>query len=740
MDVTAPLLVSADPLLVADVQRLCAAAGVVAEVVRDPAHAIRMWSSAPVVLVGADVASALAAASPPRRQRVHVLGRSPVGDTMFRDALGVGAETVAGLPASETWLVELLTDVGDGGAAPGVTIGVIGGSGGAGATVFAAAMAQMASQDGRTLLVDADPIGAGVDRVLGLENSDGIRWDSMLQTTGRLSSRSLREALPRSGQLSVLTWPTDRPASLQAFAMREVLSAGRRGFDAVVVDLPRHRDAVVDETISRCDHVVLVSTLTVPGVTAAARVAHRLPESTPTAAPGHPWQSRRGRAGVREPAVADPAGRGDGRPARPGRVDQPGRRAGPFPSGHSRAGRAIGVAVAAAATGRGRGMTETVSAELLDDVRERLARDAAPLTPQLVAQALREQGRPVGDATVLAVHDALHRDVVGAGPLEPLLRLEGVTDVLVNGADQVWIDRGAGLERTGIGFPHDGAVRRLAQRLAASGGRRLDDASPYVDLRLPDGSRFHAVLAPVARPGTVLSLRVPRQRVFTLAELVEAGSVAAEGAALLELVVQRRLAFLVSGGTGSGKTTLLNALLSLVGPGERLVLVEDASELRPDHAHVVALEARPANIEGAGEVTLRTLVRQALRMRPDRLVVGEVRGAEVVDMLAAMNTGHEGGCATVHANSAGDVPSRVEGLALAAGLTREATHSQLYSAVDVVIHLGRGRDRQRRVHEIGVVTRSPDGNVEVLTGVSFAADGSLVPGPAIDALSALIEP
>ena len=300
MDVTAPLLVSADPLLVADVHRLCAAAGVVPEVVRDPAHAIRLWASAPVVLVGSDVATALAAASPPRRQRVHVLGRSPVGDTMFRDALGVGAETVAGLPASETWLVELLTDVGDGGAAPGVTIGVIGGSGGAGATVFAAAMAQMASDSGRTLLVDADPIGAGVDRVLGLENSDGIRWDSMLQTTGRLSSRSLREALPRTGQLSVLTWPTDRPASLQAFAMREVLSAGRRGFDAVVVDLPRHRDAVVDETISRCDHVVLVSTLTVPGVTAAARVAHRLPETTPT----RHLVTRGNRAGVAPEAVS----------------------------------------------------------------------------------------------------------------------------------------------------------------------------------------------------------------------------------------------------------------------------------------------------------------------------------------------------------------------------------------------------------------------------------------------------
>jgi pilus assembly protein CpaF len=384
-------------------------------------------------------------------------------------------------------------------------------------------------------------------------------------------------------------------------------------------------------------------------------------------------------------------------------------------------------------------MSEVVPAELLEVVRERLARDAAPLTPQVVARALREQGRPVGDATVLAVHDALHRDVVGAGPLEPLLRLDGVTDVLVNGCDEVWIDRGAGLERTGVGFPDDRAVRRLAQRLAALGGRRLDDASPYVDLRLPDGSRFHAVLAPVSRPGTVLSLRVPRQRVFTLAELVAAGTIGGEGAGLLGQVVARRLAFLVSGGTGSGKTTLLNAMLSLVDADQRLVLVEDASELRPDHAHVVALESRPANIEGAGEITLRTLVRQALRMRPDRLVVGEVRGGEVVDMLAAMNTGHEGGCATLHANSAADVPSRIEGLALAAGLNREAAHSQLASAVDVVVHLGRGADRRRQVHEIGVVTRTGGGPVEVVPGVRFGEDGSLLPGPALDRLAGLLE-
>ena len=281
MDVSAPVLVSSDPLLLDDLHRLCAAAGVVPEVVVDPAEVLKRWASAPVVLVGADRVGTMATCAPPRRPRVHVLGRSPVADDLFRDALAVGAESVAALPASETWLVELLTDVGDGPADPGVTIGVIGGSGGAGATVYAAALAQASSAVGSTLLVDADPLGAGIDRVLGLETRDGIRWDSMLQTTGRLSSRSLREALPRSGQLSVLTWPTDRPASLQAFAMREVLSAGRRGFGAVVVDLPRHRDAVVEEAISRCDHVVLVSTTTVPGVSSAARVAARLPAYTP---------------------------------------------------------------------------------------------------------------------------------------------------------------------------------------------------------------------------------------------------------------------------------------------------------------------------------------------------------------------------------------------------------------------------------------------------------------------------
>ena len=368
-------------------------------------------------------------------------------------------------------------------------------------------------------------------------------------------------------------------------------------------------------------------------------------------------------------------------------------------------------------------------AELVEEVRERLARGSGEVTPHRVAEALRASGRPVGDATVLAVHEALRRDVVGAGPLEPLLRMPDVTDVLVNGCDQVYADRGQGLERVDVSFPNDESVRRLAQRLAASGGRRLDDATPHVDVRLRDGTRFHAVLAPLARPGTVLSLRVPHQRVLSLDDLVAAGTVTEHGARVLRLVIARRLAFLVSGGTGSGKTTLLNTLLSQVPDTHRLVLVEDASELRPDHPHVVGLEARPPNIEGAGEVTLRTLVRQALRMRPDRLVVGEVRGAEVVELLAALNTGHEGGCGTVHANSARDVPARIEALALAAGLSREAAHSQFLAGVDAVLHLGRDVDGRRVLREVAVPRRRPDGLADMDTAVAFPGGGRAVTGP-----------
>ncbi|MDT0200553.1 TadA family conjugal transfer-associated ATPase [Nocardioides sp. AE5] len=376
----------------------------------------------------------------------------------------------------------------------------------------------------------------------------------------------------------------------------------------------------------------------------------------------------------------------------------------------------------------------TAPPDLLEEARERLATTGEELTPQRVAEALRAAGRPVGDETVLAVHEALRSDVLGAGPLDPLLRMPGVTDVLVNGADQVWIDRGHGLEPAGITFPGEPAVRRLAQRLAAGGGRRLDDATPWVDVRLADGTRCHAVLAPLARPGTVISLRVPSRTGRSLTDLGEQGAFARPGLLLLRRIVAANLSFLVSGGTGSGKTTLLAAMLTEVDPTHRLVLVEDASELRPAHPHVVGLEARTANVEGAGAVPMQVLVRQALRMRPDRLVVGEVRGGEVTDLLAALNTGHEGGCGTVHANSAADVPARIEALALPAGLTREAAHSQFASAIDAVLHLVRDATGQRRLAEVAVPRQRPDGLVRMESAVRFTAEGTAREGAGIEDL------
>lgn len=375
-----------------------------------------------------------------------------------------------------------------------------------------------------------------------------------------------------------------------------------------------------------------------------------------------------------------------------------------------------------------------VEAGLVDAVRADLARSPGDLTPHRVAEALRKTGRPVGDATVLTVHEHLRRDVLGAGLLQPLINDPAVTDVLVNGPDRVYVDRGRGLELTRVRFTDEQSVRRLAQRLASSGGRRLDDASPYVDVRLGDGTRFHAVLAPVARTGTSLSLRVPRRRAFSLTELAGIGSLGSAGLRVLTRVIESRLAFLITGGTGSGKTTLLAAMLSAVPPAERIVLVEDSSELAPDHPHVVALEARPANLEGAGELTMRLLVRQALRMRPDRLVVGEVRGGEVVDLLGALNTGHEGGCGTLHANSAVDVIARVEALALAGGLPRDAAHSQFAAAVDVVFHVVRDRTGQRRLAQLAVPQRADNGLVSMVPAIEFPAVDRAVSGPGLAVL------
>ncbi|MGW9523477.1 TadA family conjugal transfer-associated ATPase [Streptomyces diastaticus] len=362
-------------------------------------------------------------------------------------------------------------------------------------------------------------------------------------------------------------------------------------------------------------------------------------------------------------------------------------------------------------------------AGLLDAVRRHLAEEGAEPTEARVAQALREQGRMLGGAEVLQTAARLRSEIAGAGPLEPLLADPEVTDVLVCAPDRVWVDRGGGLELSGVRFADAEAVRGLARRLAAVAGRRLDDARPWVDARLPDGTRMHAVLPPVAVGCTCLSLRVVRPKAFTLAELVAAGTLPPGGDRLLAALVGARLSFLISGGTGSGKTTLLSALLGLVGPAERIVLAEDSAELRPDHPHVVRLETRPANQEGRGAVALDDLVRQALRMRPDRLVVGEVRGAEVLHLLAALNTGHQGGAGTVHANAAADVPARLEALGTAAGLDRAALHSQVAAALSVVLHLARDPDGRRRLAEIHVLARDPAGLVVTVPALRWGVDG-----------------
>ncbi|MCW2541592.1 MAG: hypothetical protein JWN95_3317 [Frankiales bacterium] len=338
---------------------------------------------------------------------------------------------------------------------------------------------------------------------------------------------------------------------------------------------------------------------------------------------------------------------------------------------------------------------------LLDRVRARLAEHPAQLS-----DVARDESRLLVDSVALTeLSQELAAQLDGAGPLEPLLALADVTDVLVNAADRVWIDRGHGLELTAVRFGADAEIRALAARLAAQTGRRLDDAAPYVDAALPDGTRLHAILPPLVDHPT-LSLRVLARRSLSLAELVARDAMPEPIAELLRAVVDARLNVLVSGGTGTGKTTLLSALLGCVSPNERIVTVEDAAELNVRHPHVIGLRARTANVELAGAIGMSTLVRQALRMRVDRLVVGEFRGAEIVELLAALNTGHAGGAATVHANSVRDLPARLTALAALGGMSAGVLEAQAASALQVLVHLTRRPDGRRMVSELALWPRA----------------------------------
>lgn len=339
-------------------------------------------------------------------------------------------------------------------------------------------------------------------------------------------------------------------------------------------------------------------------------------------------------------------------------------------------------------------------------------------------------------AALLASLDGPACESFSFGPLlDPLIADPAVSDVLVNGTS-IWVDRGAGLSLSPQSFDSVDATRRVAVRIAAYCGRRLDEASPIVDAALPSGIRLHAVLPPVAIGGPLISLRVPSLTRLRLEDMCVGQSAVLLGS-VLPALIHRRANGLISGATGTGKTTLLSSLLSLISHDQRLICIEEVAELHPDHPHVVHLQERAANVQGAGGVSLSELVRAAVRMRPDRIIVGECRGAEVRDMLSALNTGHEGGWATIHANSVEEVPARLQALGVLAGLSPQALATQARAAFDVIIHMQRAESGQRRIAQIGLVV-GEGGQMSCELALSIDEGGRCQRGPHWEGLEALI--
>jgi pilus assembly protein CpaF len=365
---------------------------------------------------------------------------------------------------------------------------------------------------------------------------------------------------------------------------------------------------------------------------------------------------------------------------------------------------------------------------LLDEVD--LSEFATLSEPQRRARLERVVGRMVSrEGPVLTtaertrlIHQVID-EAIGLGVLEPLLADPTVTEIMVNGTDEIFIERDGRLQRTGIAFGDEAQLYQTIDRIVSQVNRRVDESSPMVDARLPTGERVNVIIPPLALRGPTITIR-RFPRLFTLAQIVEMGSLDAPSERLLCAFVRAKLNIVISGGTGAGKTTLLNALSAAVPAGERIITVEDSAELRLQQPHVVALEARPANVEGRGEVTIRELVRNSLRMRPDRIIVGEVRGAETLDMLQALNTGHEGSLVTVHANSADDAIHRLETLATMSDLQVpfDALRDQINNAIHVIVQLDRYADGRRRVSEVAVVASHRREEFRLASVAAFEAE------------------
>jgi pilus assembly protein CpaF len=331
-------------------------------------------------------------------------------------------------------------------------------------------------------------------------------------------------------------------------------------------------------------------------------------------------------------------------------------------------------------------------------LRERVTGDIKTLLSQEVGLSRDDRDRLASE---------IADDILGHGPLERLLADDSITEIMVNGPYEVWVERQGRLYETTVRFTDESHLRRIINRIVAVVGRRIDEASPLVDARLPDGSRVNAVIPPLSLSGPIVTIRKFSKKRLTMDDMIKLGTLSTETVEFLQRCILAELNVLISGGTGSGKTTLLNALSTAIPDSDRIVTIEDAAELRLNQRHVLRLESRPKNIEGQGEIPIRTLVRNSLRMRPDRIIVGEVRGAEALDMLQAMNTGHDGSLSTIHANSPRDALARIETMVLMTGydLPVRAIRGQVASALDMIVHLERVEDGSRRVTAITEVQR-----------------------------------
>ncbi len=360
-------------------------------------------------------------------------------------------------------------------------------------------------------------------------------------------------------------------------------------------------------------------------------------------------------------------------------------------------------------------------------VRQKLLQTLEPISSNSIVQVIRDTVPTISPTNLIDSADEILAQTIGFGPIQKLITKPGITDILVNSYSDVWVDQGSGLERTDVSWENESALREFAARLAASVNRRLDDVNPFVDARLKNGIRFHAIIPPLSNHGTAISFRIPTQKNFSLNDLVELGTFDRTIAAILRRIIKTKLSFAISGNTGSGKTTFLSVLLGEVAESERILVIEDSSELKINHPHVVALQARNANAEGVGQIELAQLIRQALRMRPDRIVIGEVRGTEVLDLLIALNTGHQGGCVTLHANSTHSVISRIEALGLLAKIPKAAIHSLLKQAIQVLLHVQR-TETGRKLTEISLLTENEHGGVQVLPALDLITQKKFQPG------------